>query len=121
MTIFISLTILFGIGLFLSYKDKYGVIGKIGEFVAITSGPLLLSALVLLIINSIEVKSNINKFLATKTTIETARKEGTNIESAVIKYKIIKSNQWLAKEQYYNTTIFRLWIPDEVDVLKPIK
>ena len=29
-------------------------------------------------------------------------------------------NQWLASTQYYNGTMFDLWIPDEVDSLEPI-
>jgi hypothetical protein len=121
MIIFISLTLLLGLGIFLLCKSWNWNTEVIGATLTVVCGMLLIMCTISLIINPIKVKSNINKFLATEITIETARENGVVVENAAIQHKIIESNQWLVKEQYYNSTIFGLWIPDEVDNLKPIK
>jgi hypothetical protein len=121
MIIIISLALLIVLGIFLLYKEHEWSTGVVGVLLMAFSGIFLIICLISLIVNPMDVKSNINKFLATKITIETARKTGVNIENAAIQHKIIESNQWLAKKQYYNSTMFGLWIPDEIDNLKPIK
>lgn len=119
MVIFLILTIVLIAGIILTSKgygtEELGII-----FIGLT-GILLLGSIIALLTYPMKVESNINKFLATKTTIEIARKTGVSIENAAIQHKIIESNQWLARKQYYNSTIFELWIPDEVDNLKPIR
>ena len=121
MIIIISLALLIVFGIILAYKSRDGNATIIGIILIVVSSMLLIIALISLITNSMEVKSNINKFLATETSIEQARKTGINIENTAIQHKIIESNQWLAKKQYYNSTVFGLWIPDKVDNLKPIR
>jgi cytochrome c biogenesis factor len=116
--IILVLAMLIGIALLWKGGDVSGVIGMV---ITVIAGMALLIATVSLITDCIEVKSEINKFLATKATIETARETGVGIENTAIQHKIIESNQWLAQKQYYNSTIFGLWIPDEIDNLKPIK
>ena len=121
MTILISLTLLIVLGIFLLRKYNEWNAGVAGLLLITFSGMILIIALISLITNPMEVKSDINKFLVTGVTIEIARKAGVDVENAAIQHKIIESNQWLVKEQYYNSTIFGLWIPDEVDNLKPIR
>ena len=121
MTILISLMLLIVLGIFLLRKDNEWNTGVVGAILIAFPSVILIIALILLIINPMEVKSNINKFLVTGVTIEIARKAGVDVENAAIQHKIIESNQWLVKEQYYNSTIFGLWIPDEIDNLKPIR
>lgn len=116
--IILVLAMLIGIALLWKGNDVSGVIGMVITAIA---GTALLIATVSLITDRIEIKSEINKFLATKISIEQARKTGDGVENAAIQHKIIESNQWLAQEQYYNSTIFELWIPDEVDNLKPMR
>ena len=112
---------LFVFGTALLCKGRNENSGAIGIILMVVSGMFLIIALISLITNSMKVESNINKFLATETSIEQARETGVDVENAAIQHKIIESNQWLAKEQYYNSTIFGLWIPDKVDNLKPIR
>lgn len=121
MIIFISLILLFVLGLVLLYYDPECNTGPSGTVLASLSGTFIIICFISLIVNPIDVKANINKFLATKATIETARGTGVVIENIAIQHKIIEANQWLAKEQYYNTTMFKLWVPDEIDNLKPIR
>ena len=121
MIIIVSLALLFGLGIFLLCKSWKWNTEAAGIILIVVSGMFLVISLISLIVNPMEVKSNINKFLATETTIERARKTGVDIENAAIQHKVIESNQWLAKKQYYNSTIFGLWIPDEIDNLKPIR
>ena len=121
MIIFIGLTVLFVLGIALMCESQDERTGIIGIFLTVFPGIFLIIALVSLVTNPIEVKGDINKFLATKATIEIARKAGVDVENMAIQHKVIESNQWLAKQQYYNSTIFGLWVPDEIDKLKPIR
>ena len=121
MIIFISLILLFGLGVFLLCKEREWGTGIAGMFLITFPSIFLIICTISLIVNPMEVKSNINKFLATEATIEAARENGVDVENAAIQHKIIESNQWLVKEQYYNSTMFGLWIPDEVDNLKQMK
>ena len=121
MIIIISLVLLFVFGIILTCKSRDDNTTIIGIILIVVSGMFLIITLISLITNSMEIKSNINKFLATEASIEQARETGVDVENAAIQHKIIESNQWLAKEQYYNSTIFGLWIPDKVNSLKPIK
>lgn len=121
MIIFISLILLLVLGIALLCKNWYENTGTVGAILATFSGIFLIIGLTSLTTNSIKVRGDINKFLATEITIEAARKTGIDIENTAIQHKIIESNQWLAKQQYLNSTIFELWIPDEVDKLKPIR
>ena len=61
------------------------------------------------------------KFEATRRTILSAREKGQVIENAAMINSIIECNQWLAKTKYYNRSIFRLYIPNEVDSIQPIE
>ena len=140
MIIFAVLILLFILGVALICTNWDENTGVVGVILAIVSIVFLIISLISLVTHPIEVKSDISKFLATKVTIEKARRidhkridwlldaktidiqgVATIVENAVIQHKVIESNQWLAKQQYYNSTIFGLWIPDEVDKLKPIR
>jgi len=117
MIIIISLILLVAIGIFLSY-EKFEVAGTI---LIIFSGIFLAMCLVSLITNPIGIKAEVAKFQAAKASIERARENEVDIENTAIQHKIIECNQWLAEQQYYNSTIFSVWIPDEVDNLKPMR
>ena len=140
MIIFAALTVIFVFGVGLMCTSRDGNAGMVGVILAVISGIFLIICLIVLVVNPIEVKGDISKFLATKATIEKARKinykridglsdiktidiqeVATIVENAVIQHKVIESNQWLAKQQYYNSTIFGLWIPNDVDKLEPIR
>ena len=116
MIIVIILAVLTVLGIVLERKTE-----AIGGLIIILCGGLLLVAVIAKLGFSIETHGKISEFQATNTTIEQARQNGIDLENAAIQHKIIESNQWLANRQYYNSTIFGWWIPDEVDRLGPIK
>jgi len=89
---------------------------------------IALSALILLVLGPMipaclhTTRLEIAAFNSTKTTIAIARDAGgPGLEAAAIQLKIIEQNQWLAKTQKANMSMFGLWVPDEVMKLKPIK
>jgi wobble nucleotide-excising tRNase len=43
------------------------------------------------------------------------------MEIAAVQLNIAEYNRWLKNEQYWNTTIVGIFIPDKVMELKPIK
>ena len=96
-----------------------------GGFISAVLGVLILvMALFLLpIIYSSEV-GNIQGFKSVKATVENARANGniSAIELAALQHKIVESNSWLAKAQYWNNfPIISLYIPEKVMELEPIK
>ena len=101
-------------------------------------GGLLFIALILWPVTYYSEKANIQAFKSVQQTIETARQQGetyvgpafglpcagehgARIESAAFQMKIADVNMWLVKMQYWNETIFDIFIPDEVMALQPIK
>ncbi len=80
----------------------------------------LVLCIVFLVVMPLEIKKEISQFNAIKHTLEIAR-ENETIENTAIQLKIIKANEWLAGVQYYNSTMFKLWIPDIVNELEPLK
>lgn len=119
MTICIILVLLITAGIIWNVKNRD--IGMIGGIFAFICCVLLIVAVGEKVSNHFVIHAEINQFVATKITVESARNNGIDLENAAIQHKIIESNQWLAKEQYYKTTIWGWWIPDEIDNLKPIK
>lgn len=96
--------------------------GSIIGFVStIIGGVCLLIALVALPINIMDTKSGIAQFRALEATAEAAREGGLGLEMAAYQMKVAEANQWLADKQYWNGTVFGLWVPDEVDNLTPIR
>ena len=85
-----------------------------------TGGIILISLLILLYFNPMEINSDIQGFKAIEQTIQTDR-GNENLENTALKMKIIDANRWLAKTQYYNNTVWGLWIPDTIEDLEPIK
>ena len=72
--------------------------------------------------NYIEVNQNIQEYHATKDSIDNARGNGVDIENAALQLKIIEINEWLAREQWYNSNIWSgPFVPDAIDDLEPLK
>ena len=93
----------------------------LGVIIAIFSGMLLLIALILLPFSRMEYNAGIERFKSTQQTYETARLNNVKIENAAIQMDIAKMNRDLASAQYYNQTVFDMWIPEEIMELKPIE
>ena len=85
-----------------------------------SSSIFLFVALILVPVAYYETHSEIHQFVSVQETAETMRNSPT-MENAAFQLKIAEMNQWLASTKYWNTTMFKLWIPNEVDKLTPIK
>lgn len=102
-------------GLLWSTSKFFGVIlSSLGLF------GLLLIAL-MLPINHYIVKGEIKQFESIQKTVKESREKEINIEDAAIKIEIIKQNAWLADTQYWNTTVFDIFIPDKINKLEPLR
>jgi hypothetical protein len=68
-------------------------------------------------------QAEIQAFYSVQHTMETARNDSTinKFELATIQRDAIEKNAWLAKTQYWNVTVFDIWIPDKVMDLQPIR
>jgi len=100
--------------------DKY-TYNNIGEPVAVISGVVLVFILIPFPPVFYGTKSEIMQFKSIKITVQNARNNGVNIENAAIQQKIIDANKWLANYQYWNNTIFDIYIPDEIMELEPLE
>lgn len=118
MMIVIVLLALIAIGILMK---KFTDLEDTGVLMAMLSGIALFIAMIMRMVVPYQTHADIQQFLMTKTTIEYARENGIDLEDAAIQLKIISSNQWLAREKYFNSTVWGWWIPDEVDALQPIK
>ena len=120
MIIFFTVGILIlGIVLFLC-TNQYSVYNTISAVAIIYGAVSCLIIGISLPFNHLDINSEIQEFKSVKASITEARSK-LDIESAAIYVKIIDANKWLTKKQYWNSTVFDLWIPDEVDELKLIK
>jgi hypothetical protein len=94
-----------GIGVILIF---FGIVGIVTIAISL---PLIHSS----------IKSEILQFEETKATYEWAREQSVDLEIAAIQLNIAEYNRWLKNKQYWNDTIFGIFIPDRVMELKPIK
>lgn len=120
-TILVLLVILGIFMCYLCHLTDSPTTGLIGAIIIIISVVCLIVSINEKIEKHFTVHANINEFVVTKVTIEQARSSGIAIENAAIQHKIIECNQWLAKAQYYNSSIWGWWIPDKVDSLELIE
>lgn len=117
--IFIGLILLCGLGIYMHQKDEWEMGWAI---TSIITGMVLFVALIMLPISYYNDMSKIKQYNSAEATIQEARtKNISDIERAALTTKIIDENQWLANEQYWNKTIFDLYIPNEVMKLQPLK
>ena len=79
------------------------------------------AVLVSLILSPLHIHGKIAEFEAARTTIAHERAIDSRVlESATGRADVIELNRWIASTQFYNDTIFDLWIPDEIYDVEPI-
>lgn len=88
---------------------------------AVCSAAVLVALVVTLPITHYSVHSQVARFHAVEVTAVAAREDGDGLEGAAFRAEIADANAWLASEQYWNGTLFDLWVPDVVDTLEPIR
>lgn len=122
MIILLVLGVLVVVGLLIvGYGDAYSDMRTTGTIISVISGFILFLFLIGIPISHMESRSGIQQFEAVRSTVESARANGIPMESAAIQIKVAEMNQWLAEQQYYRTTIFSVWYPEEVMDLEPIR
>lgn len=116
---FIALVIGLGVGIWIlmtSYRhDEWGFL------LVIICGFFLFTICVIGPANYYSAMSAMKEFESVRTTIESARARGNDWENAALQQKVIESNQWLASAQYWSSTIFEPFWPDEIMYLEPIE
>ena len=97
-------------------EETFGIVGCILVC-------LLVIIVILIPIERMDTNASIAMFEATRSALWTARcnDDISELESVSIQQQVIEQNKWLASEQYYNHTLFDIWIPDAIDKLEPIK
>lgn len=102
----------------LEFSDGYELFG-VGF--TVVGGIFLIIFLMLLPLNRYLTNVEISGFKSVEQTIQDARMNGDNIENTAFLIKIAEKNEWLAKIQHRNNTVLRLWYPNEVDKLEPLR
>ena len=121
MIILLGLVVILAIGIvLLKCSDDLTVGEMIGAVLTAAGGILFLAAMITLPVIHWDINSEIQQFKSVESSITQARTK-LDIESAAIYVKIIDSNKWLVDKKYWNETLFDIWIPDEVEDLKPLK
>ena len=72
-------------------------------------------------LSQLDSMNSVIRFEAAMQTIEDARTSGDGLEGAAGRISVIDLNKWLASAQYWNDTVFDIWIHDSVDDLEPIR
>lgn len=121
MTIIIGLTLLVIASGILVTRTNSEPVELVCLCVCLLSTAFLATALISLPVERMTTRAGIEQFEETRRTVERGRAAGRNIETAAIQVDIAQANRWLARKQYYNRTVFSLWIPNEVDELRPIE
>ncbi len=93
-------------------------------FLSVIKGLLLIVAIITIPCERIDINTDIRRYEALKETVEESRSIDSvahGIERASIMTMVAEKNGWLRNVQYWNKTVFDLWIPDTVDTLQPLK
>jgi hypothetical protein len=85
------------------------------------SGIFLAILLLAFPIQRYETMGNIAEFKATQATLNNARLNGNVLENAALQQKVVECNSWLGSHLYYKSTMWGLWIPNEILSLTPMK
>ncbi len=117
MLILIALVTLFILSIIWYFKSEFGC-GDIASFIL---GLMLFIYLLILPIEYYGNRGKIKQFEAVRLTIEMARSDPGNIENAALKLEIVKLNAWLVGMNYWNNTVFDIFIPDEVEQIEWLK
>lgn len=122
MLIFLILVCLLVVGVILFNQSGHSSPFEIlGGVLIVISTPILAVALITLPTNFYTVKSQIEQFKITEITYKNARLNNILMENAAIQIDVATQNRWLVGQQYWNGTIFDIWIPNEIMDLKLLR
>lgn len=78
-------------------------------------------ALVMLPVERMNVHNTIAEFESMRTTQKQSRAAGDGLEGTAWRLEKARANRNLASLQYWNDTLFDIWIPDAVETVEPLK
>jgi len=116
MLILLGLILVIIVGFILVINEN-----MIGDIFMILGSICLFICIVFIAGNQVIIPAEIAKIEAIESTINNARRSDKIIESAAFQIKIAEANQKIARWQYYNNTVFDIFIPDEVETLELIE
>lgn len=116
LLIFVALTI---VGLILSRRDDDWEF--FGGLLGLLSGVVVLFMIVVIFVDRHTIFIGIAKHESLRKTVEMARKRTDNVERYTFLKEIADSNAGVAAEQADNKTQWDLWVPDEIENVKPIE
>lgn len=120
MIIIISLAVIMGLGIWLGKKDTD--LDFLSFIITGLAGFMLFFAIIFIPIEHYSANADIQKYYSLKQTIIEARQRGTEpIERAALTQKIAENNTLFAAYKYWNKTVFNDYIPDEVDMIEPLR
>ena len=118
MEIFLFLAVVAAISFWFAHQDTDNI-------TAVLICTLSIIALLMLSITlpfaRMDYRAQEQAFIATTQAVERARRNPELLETAALQLDIVKTNRWLARAQYMNTTVFDIFIPDSVEQLEPIQ
>jgi len=119
MTTLIILIVLVAIGGYLTTKWDYEILGAMMCFIF---GLLILIHSIMFFTVEYDYGLFVEKRNAFKETLNEARKNGNEYETAAIVKEVAQWNKKLAEYKYKNKTIFLdQYIDDRIELLEPIK
>lgn len=122
MMILSALVVMVVVGLFVKSGAVWGSgMDFAGDALVFFGGFFLVVAAIMLPLNHLGIKAEIQEYESVRQTAAMAREGGETWELAAYQQKVAEMNQWRAGIQYWNGTIFDIWVPDEVEDLEPIR
>lgn len=121
MIILITATIILILGIWLISIGNWDWKELVGTVLTIGSGTVLFISLIALPMNRMETFASIAQYRSVESTIQQTRDDNNQLENVALQHKVIDCNKWLASQLYWNSTVFDIWIPDEILELKPIR
>lgn len=93
----------------------------VGTVITFCMSAMFLMITISLPLEHMGTNKEIQQFRAVELSVINARDSAYKNEAAALTLSIIDANKWLAGTKYWNGTLFDIWIPDEVEQLKPLK
>ena len=121
MVILVVLGIVLTVGIVLWVKDFKFCTEMLGMIITLFSAIFMVIALMGLIFQPLETRRFLQQYEMIRIENEWARSEGDKIERMALRTQINTLNADLVELQYWNETVFDIFIPDDVMTTKLIR
>jgi hypothetical protein len=100
-------------------NDGYDDVGSV--ITMFISSIFLFVALIAIPVTRMDVMSSIHRFHSIQATAIQGRDNGDGLEGAAFRMEIAEANAWLASAQYWRSTSFWVYWPEEINDIEPIQ